>query len=226
MILQIKKILTLIPAGHSLEIFADGHTFSDTKVRAYMRVNFGKQAFLYENDTETETAEEVADEFYNLWLLYNDMFEDMLNKSMAALTEEYNPLENYNRIENEDVTETRKKDNTETTYGDTVTTHYGQYEEETGVTTYDTTYKDERKTTKGHTPQNNDTEGHTGTVGTETTYGDKTLDRDITVHGNIGVMSSQSMLIEELKVRQFNLYAEFINRFVREYCFTTWGCCS
>ena len=223
MILKIKQLLPLI--SHSIEIVAHGSTFTDEQTRTYMKVNFGNQGFLYENDTETETAQDVADAFYDLWLVYNEMFYDQLNKSMEVLQAAYNPLENYNRIENEGTKETRKKDNTETTYGDTVSTHYGQYEEDTGVTTYDTTYKDERKTKKGHIGTNNDTEMHTGTVGTETTYGDKQYTRNTSVHGNIGVLSSQSMAWEELKLRTFNLWAEHINRFIREYCFTMWGDC-
>lgn len=221
MILKIKKILDIL-SEKDFSIMADSVDFNDGQCRVYMRVNFGNQAFLYDDDgNETET--DVANEFWLCWRTYLDMFESNLDKAMAALNAEYNPIENYNRHEEETLTGEREDDTNTNTYNDTVTTHYGQYEEDTSVATYDTTYKDERSVKRGHTPQNNDTEAHTGTVTNKQQYGDTTDTKTSDIHGNIGVMSNQTMIIEEQKLRQFNLFGETVRRFVREYCFTYWG---
>lgn len=224
MILKVKKILSLIPAGHSLEITADGVTFSDAQTRAYIRANFASQAFLFENDDDTETEQDVANCFYDIWLLFLDMYDDSLDKSMIALRTEYNPLENYDRTENEGETETKKPDGRTYTYNTTTTTTAGLYGDKTEVSTYDSGLKDERKSLRGHETNEHDTEAKTGSDSITDTFGDKTIERNSRVHGNIGVTTSQQMLAAELEIRKYNLFADYINRFIRTYCFTFWGC--
>lgn len=224
MILPVKKILSLIPASRSLEITADGVTFSNAQTRAYIRANFANQAFLYENDDETETEQDVANCFYDIWLLYLDMYDDSIDKSMIALRTEYNPLENYDRTESGGETESRDPNGRTYTYNSTTTTTAGLYGDKTEVSTYDSGLKDERKSLRGHETNEHDTEAKTGTDGVTDTFGDRTTTRNSRVHGNIGVTTSQQMLAAELEIRRYNLFADYINRFIRTYCFTFWGC--
>lgn len=223
MILKISKILALVPTL-SFAFTADETTFSNEAVRMYLNQQFGTQGFLYENDTENETETEVATNFHTIFQAFIGIVQDSIDKQMSALMTDYAPLENYLRHEYETTTFEHEDDKNTTTYGDTVTNTYGQYKEQTTVSTYESGLKDEKSFQKGHLPNNNDTENHTGTTTNKTEYGDRYDTRVNEVHGNIGVMSSQQMLISELQVRTFNIMEETIKRFVREYCFTYWGC--
>lgn len=222
MILPVKKILPLIT--RDIEITAHNTTFEDEYTRAYIRINFGNQAFLYENDDETETAQDVANAFFDIWLMYNHMYYDSLNRSMIALEAEYNPIENYDRHEISDDTETKKPDERTYSYNTTTTTTDGLYSEKTTVSAYDTSLKDEREVQKGHIPGHSDTDVKTGNDYVTDTFGDKTTTRTSRIHGNVGVTTNQAMLSAELELRKYNLFADYINRFIRQYCFTYWGC--
>lgn len=46
--------------------------------------------------------------------------------------------------------------------------------------------------------------------------------RDLTIEGNIGVMSTQQMMEQEYKVRKFNLYTYMANKFADELCLGIW----
>lgn len=221
MILTVKQILKLKPS-FSFAIHAGDLLFSTSDVKTIMRTNYGKQGFLYENDYDNETESEVATAFCDLWNVYMNNEQDNLNKIGIALKKQYDPLSNYDKEENETIKETRGNDVLTMQKGTTNTTTLGTYESKVTVSTYDSSLKDETKETKGHLVGNSDTEALTGTNTDTQTYGDKDITRNNVTKGNIGVTTSQEMLLSELKIRQFNLVNEVVAKFIRLYCFTFW----
>ena len=93
-----------------------------------------------------------------------------------------------------------KKD--ETTYGRKDETTYGKKDETTYGRKDETTYDTTDKTTYGSTF----TDRHTGTE-KFTNYR----------HGNIGVTSSQDLIMQELEVRKYDVYKDIAERFEREF---------
>ena len=150
----------------------------------------------------------------------------------AALNLEYNPLENYDRIE--DWTDTGKENSKvkftdeTSTETDSTTTSEGSSNQngntEDLVSAYDSsTYQESEKhvidTDEDHSDEvtsntklTNDTKQNTeGDKGTE----DKHTGR---IHGNIGVTTSQQMLQSELDIARFNLIQQITDLFGTELC--------
>lgn len=161
--------------------------------------------------------------FYTYLIFAKDNF----IREWNALNSEYNPIENYNKsstidnIINKGTTTNTSSLNTtattETIDGGNISTNYttsfeSDTEKETGKnittggTTSTTSGGDTYTTTFGTTTK----DGKTGNEITTTT--EKT-------NGNIGVMSTQQMLTQEIEIRKYNCKFDFIKRFVGIYCF-------
>ena len=137
------------------------------------------------------------------------------NKWFNAFDIEYNPLENYDRLEtwHEDITDEGTLDtttsNTEVVDDDSSSTS----SQENTVSAYDSSsYSPQNKTESSATAEDDRTVTNNGTVGSETSN-----DRDVThtgrIHGNIGVTTSQQMLESELKTQRFNIYDQIADIF-------------
>lgn len=149
-----------------------------------------------------------------------------------ALQLEYNPLENYDRME--DWTDTGKENSKvkftdeTSTETDSTTTSEGSSNQngntEDLVSAYDSnSYQESEKhvidTDEDHSDEvtsntklTNDTEQNTeGDKGTE----DKHTGR---IHGNVGVTTSQQMLQSELDIARFNLIQQITDLFGTELC--------
>lgn len=169
-------------------------------------------------------------------------------KWIAALAVEYNPLENYDRLEawtdtmgrgskthsRRDSGNTRTFDNTDTETLDTTNarTLDTNNTTENTVSAFDSsTYQPADKSTTDNTGTDTvantgtDTFVHSGTITDE--YGEgasadetenKKDEHDGRVHGNIGTMTSQKMLADELDVQRFNLIEQITDLFVQEFC--------
>lgn len=197
-----------------------------------------------------------------LWFARNYLGFD---RSMAALMAEYNPIENYNRVEawtrtpnltdkstlsGKDSTQLSGTDTDQLSESDTTTRTYDQYKEtvdykgddttEKQVSAFDSsTYQPSEKTTTSRN-QRNDEKETSGSYSDEIAYGKKdeytygkkdettygkvdTLTHTGTegfrsnIHGNIGVKSSQSMVLEEVELRRFDIYSDIAARFEREF---------
>lgn len=140
---------------------------------------------------------------------------DQFERMIAALMAEYDPIENYNRTEWSLHTPT-----------ETFTTNH------TGEDTRDIS------TTLGSTSTNSrsafDSSGYSPNEQTVTSGGDSSTDtftRDTTdsttnggnhqfdshIHGNIGVMTNQAMINEEIELRRFDIYTDIARRFEKEF---------
>ena len=155
-----------------------------------------------------------------------------IDKWVTVLNIEYDPLYNYNRFEEwEDsgsstggrnlTTSGNEHVTGETDTTDTVTT---TGEDELSVVAYnsDTYHNKEKRETSG--TSNSVGHSETETTGTssgteaETTTGSTSGDHSGHMWGNIGVMSTQDMLQQELDIQRFNLIQQVTDLFLTEMC--------
>lgn len=160
-------------------------------------------------------------------------------KWVAALNIEYNPLENYDRME--DYTDTSNKGE-KTTAGNTRTLNHEDKEtintedKETINTSDDTentvsafdsgTYQPSNKSEVDHSGTDTmnhtgtDTFNHTGTIKDEGSGSLTSNGKEVhsgRIHGNIGVTTSQQMLQSELDIARFNLIQQITDLFLTEF---------
>lgn len=139
----------------------------------------------------------TVDELKAACLIWSTKWLDSLTRIYVALTEEYNPLHNFDRHEeytdNEDTTDNNTR---------TLNTTNGQTSEITDTISADNS--------SGYVPDNKQngtvTTTDSGTIGDVGT-GSRDLEHEGHLYGNIGITKSQEMLRDETYVRMlYNLY--------------------
>lgn len=137
-------------------------------------------------------------------------------RMLDALTEEYNPLHNYDRRETETVddTEDRTTANTRTQTGEG---ERGGTDITTGQLTgfNSNNFADDRKTT-GTTSVSETSEQTIEDSGSEGI--ERGRERTLRAYGNIGVTTSMAMLREELRGRQTDIYNIIADEFIDRFC--------
>jgi len=73
----------------------------------------------------------------------------------------------------------------------------------------------------GRTPKNDQTLSAIADNEDTTTQYNRTNDRYLTRNGNIGVMTTESLIQEELELRLHDFLEEFVKRYIHEYCVLT-----
>lgn len=122
------------------------------------------------------------------------------DKWAKAIEIEYNPLENYDRLEeSEDRRDVKTTDLTRTDMSNINTESVAAFNED------------------DFQPRTN-----TGSTGYSANSGDlttgETYKHSARLHGNIGVTTSQQMLQSEIDIARFNLYEQIADIFVSEFC--------
>lgn len=172
--------------------------------------------------------------------LWSNTWYRTFEKWLNALSIEYAPLENYDRIEdwtdssnsksNRNSTENRNLSNSLISGRDlqSVTKNTGSDNTIHNVSPYDTgayvadsqdiaNLNNQSATTDTGTTITNGTDS-----GTVNNTGNDSSNTDSThkgrTHGNIGVTTSQQMLEEELKIARFNLIKQISDVFIKEFC--------
>lgn len=170
------------------------------------------------------------------WFTQN---KDNFARILAAINAEYNPIENYDRIE--DRTEGRTSDTThgrtENKSGNTTSSNSGRSDSTTS-TNSGSTSTSLRAADNSETFRNTDQQvgsansGGTSNVtssGSATEHMTEGTTENITegtkedivgssrIHGNIGVMTNQMMVSAELELRRYNIYEDICNRFVDKF---------
>lgn len=121
--------------------------------------------------------------------VWSNKMKPTFDRWQQTLTQEYNPLHNYDRYE-----EYQDKENTKGTADDTTTRK---------VTGFDS-----------DTLRTNDQ-----TTGNSVGNTDRQLDHNAHLFGNIGVTTSMQMLTEEIEGREkFNIYSLISEAFLNEFC--------
>ena len=131
---------------------------------------------------------------------------------VTALAIEYNPLENYDRYEHwtdeRDISGSESgssSGSTEGTTGSTTTNKVSAYDAGNALTTHD------QSETNG-----SDSTSNSGEYGSEHSADDD-LEHDGRIHGNIGVTTSQQMLLSELDLGYWNIYEKITDLFLTEF---------
>lgn len=131
---------------------------------------------------------------------FSDAWQDTFIRWVNALSLEYNPLENYDR--KEDWTDTRNGHNSGTTSGrtnSTITNKVSAYDAGDDLTTRGA------DVTVGADSSSSSGESHEGAK------------HDGRIHGNIGVTTSQQMLLSELELGYWNVYEKITDLFLTHF---------
>lgn len=137
----------------------------------------------------------------------------IFTRMWAACTAEYDPIENYNRIEDRSDTTKDTMGNTRTLNTSTSTTGTNTTEDSVSAENV-TTFSPDTKSVQ--TP--NLTEADSGTIGDSGSY-NGSLTIKSTIHGNIGVTTSQQMLESELElVPKLDMIRIISDSWAAEFC--------
>lgn len=160
---------------------------------------------------------------YNSWVLYKTTTITDLIRAYDAFYAEYNPIDNYDGVE--EVTHLEKHGNVSKTSGGSSTEKSTANNINTinSVAPFDSSdmANNDKSVNSGssETAISNDnsetTEYNDTTLGTDTAH-DITKDT-IRKHGNIGVTMTQQMIKEEIELRFKPVLIEYLTRFVYEY---------
>lgn len=145
-------------------------------------------------------------------LISKQLLKSMSN-TWEALTAEYNPLHNFDRFESSEDNRTTSGTGSSTTTAADKSSGTGQadqlYQGDT-ATTFNPASRNQSQTGATSSSEGNSTSSTSGTDDNKHTAH---------IYGNIGVTTSQEMLISELKLRQkYNFYQLWADEFVRELC--------
>lgn len=149
-----------------------------------------------------------------------------------AMTAEYNPIENYNRTERWRDTDTVRENAYTTLEGSSSTNFEGETSAdgtdnatmEKKVSAYnETTYTPAEETSTeedhdAHQTSESTTKAKTSQDQTENRNRNSSNERVGNASGNIGVTTSQSMLLQELEVARHNTYDFIIESFKNRFC--------
>ena len=192
---------------------------SSTITEQYLTYNYG---------------EFLCSDLHNKFLLYNSMQAADLKKALDAWNATYNPLENYNGVIDRVTTDTHGDETrthktggeggthnkvTSAALANTATTHE--------TTTYDSTAlrTESKDSNTGGTETTDDlhTEDKTThatvnkTVGDTTYSGDEVHTEREDKHGNLGVTTSQQMIMSEAEMRLNPVIKQYLDRFIYQY---------
>lgn len=171
---------------------------------------WGDRLFALHFFTFPENSElyQKAMDIYKLWKA--QQLPDLL-RAFYALQLEYEPLDNYNGVETTDITFGKT---TDTTYGKGETITHGKKNIlATEVYGYNSL---------NPAPEDSVTSTDSGTTGTAYSGEDGvkeggTQKQTITKHGNLGITTSQQMIMSEFNMRKKNFVVEALKDFINTY---------
>lgn len=151
---------------------------------------------------------------------------DKWNHLYETTKYEYNPIENYDRIEDGHDTDTHSGTDRNTgtlarTGTDTTTDqpHIEHY-----IAAYNSAASGDDDGLKKQYRDDGDSTSEIEYGSTDTTNGSMThghkidTDHHLRAHGNIGVRSSQELIMQEREIAEFNIYDRIINDFRMRFC--------
>lgn len=136
---------------------------------------------------------------------------DSFDRMAKALGEEYNAIENYDRME-----DTTIKGNSKGTTDSKVNSSDKGSSDSSNInsnTSFDSgEFQDaSQNITDAHTQNDSETKGKTDSVGESDT---RTISR---IHGNIGLTSNVQLIREELTLREYDLYEQIARMFEKSF---------
>ena len=148
----------------------------------------------------------------SLWQSYIKEWQHSIDKMYDALYSDYNPVHNYDMIENESIG--RKIDKTVTTPSGTTT------QTNKSTTFDDSTYRDVEEITNSVNMTTEVTPSNTQTIENINGNFNNAEIRKLSRSGNIGVTTSQQMIESEIELRKKSIADWLIEFFVRKYMYT------
>ena len=146
---------------------------------------------------------------YNQIIIFLEENKDNYTRIMAALTEEYNPLENYNMLEYSG--SASKVSDTKSTPGTiTATTKVAPFTDDNQNLSQ--TVTSALKSSAGYEDASQSMRWADGDAFGSTPTGNSVAMQKHTRSGNIGVTTSQQMLEQELKLRADSIVDEFLRK--------------
>lgn len=148
--------------------------------------------------------------------IVKNIYLDKWNKLYNVLNSEYNPIENYNRVENTTINNTGNETTNENINNSEVLTG-GHTNNNTNENTHkvsafnDENFSNDSNDVNNSTDEfiyNNETKTNTGT-NTSSKNNTGTNETHSTISGNIGVTTTQQMIVSEIELRKYNLVNEF-----------------
>lgn len=148
--------------------------------------------------------------------IVKNIYLDKWNKLYNVLNSEYNPIENYNRVENTTINNTGNETTNENINNSEVLTG-GHTNNNTNENTHkvsafnDANFSNDSNDVNNSTDDfiyNNETKTNTGT-NTSSKNNTGTNETHSTISGNIGVTTTQQMIVSEIELRKYNLVNEF-----------------
>lgn len=173
---------------------------------------------------EFEVLYADSDAFVRFIGIWSDKVQHTLERWAKALAIDYNPLENYDRMEDWMDAKNRQEQSSRENSG---FGWNGGYTEDGSTSTNDvaafdsSTYspKDQTNVTGGSesqsATQNMNNESAKSSGSDDAVHSGR-------IHGNIGVTTSQRMLQEEWEVAKLNVYEEIADLFCSEFCIYTY----
>ena len=163
-------------------------------------------------ENEEDQINYVYKFFYNQIIIFLEENKDGYSKIMAAITEEYNPIENYNMVEYSG--SASKVSDTESTPGTvTVKNNVFPFDLNSGTGKPESqTETSATQSTAGYRDASQSMRWADGDAFGATPSGNSVAMQKHTRSGNIGVTTSQQMLEQELKLRADSIVDEFLMR--------------
>ena len=156
----------------------------------------------------------------NMIGVWSNKWQRTMTKWIDALNTKYNPLENYDRME--EWTDTNKRNETtkrnESASGHDESSSSGSGNTENTRSAYNSSVYQPHDNAASSSSGSNISDSSTNATGNTNTDSNELLNRIGRAHGNIGVTTSQQMLQSELDIAVWNIYEEITNLFMTEMC--------
>lgn len=148
--------------------------------------------------------------------IIKNIYLDKWNKLYNVLNSEYNPIENYNRVENTTINNTGNETTNENINNSEVLTG-GHTNNNTNENTHKVSAFNDENFSNDSNDINNSTDVFTYNDETKINTGTNTSSKNntgtnethSTISGNIGVTTTQQMIVSEIELRKYNLVNEF-----------------
>ena len=161
---------------------------------------------------EFEVLYADADWFKNFIGVWSDKYYAMFERQLRALAIEYDPLENYDR--KEEWSDLRQSNNKQKNNSSSMSSSLSDREDTQNVAAFDSSSYSPKDQSLG---KNKISASDVGVNDSEHQGNESGL-RTGRAHGNIGTVTSQSMLKEEWEVAKLNIYEEAADLFLNEFC--------
>ena len=161
--------------------------------------------FKYISDDENEIKSYID--------ILSKIYSDRFTKSVSVLLVEYNPIENYNSTETENIEisgeNSTTSENSTTATGETTTNTTGETTETLSPYDSENFNNNSKNNTSGVTSESSSSSDNSSNTmsGTSSQSNNRSLKRS----GNIGVTTSQQMIQSEIDLRKNDLINDFFN---------------